>query len=97
MTGEHTVKTCRVTGKAVAAYSAFHPGTKAGHIAEMMKGKVVRRMSDDSPYFILTENWLRFVFCLDRKRRRSLESGCFMLVNVQLDRGWRDDKEDLPK
>lgn len=79
---EIVIKHLHITGKAWAQYCDLNSGQKRGYLAEALKGITVRRMADDSVFFIVTFEATRYVFCT--KHGHDEKHGNMALVTVQL-------------
>lgn len=72
---------CYVTGRALAEHDRRFGTVPLGDIKRSFIGRVCTRQNDKSPYFILEENGVRYVFCL--KRGSLATERAVVLVEIQ--------------
>lgn len=81
---EVVVDNCYATGKAWAQYESLggsERGSRFG-LGQLFKGKTVRRMADNSPYFLYEEGRFRYVFCVSHSADIVNGHARFALVTV---------------
>lgn len=74
------VRRVHVTNKALTQYQEYIVRGHRGQLINAFNGQYVRRLADGSPYFIISNNGLRYVFVVEKEQ--TIESGRFALVTV---------------
>lgn len=81
MTSQHVVAVPHISNKAVTQLNAMQRGRPFSELRELLRGMVVRRMADDSPYYIAERDGVRYVFVVCRGY--AVDAGRFALVTCQ--------------
>lgn len=79
---EILVRHVLITDNAYKQYSELNPGQFKTHLGQMLEGITIRRLADNSKWWVYIHQDVRYVFTVMNGRKE--ESGRFALTSVQL-------------
>ena len=79
---EITLRYVWITDAAYAQYNELCPGQYKSHLGQMLVGVNVRRLADNSKWWVYVHEDIRYVFTVMHGRKE--ESGRFALTAVQM-------------